>query len=93
VPFVSGYVPSVDVKLTGVVFLASVLSGSFALAWVERGSLETATGYVALLTVLLGLSVGVRAFDRASRGPAAVLDLDEQPALPTQRLNLQSDGK
>jgi hypothetical protein len=93
VPFVSGYVPSVDVKLTGVVFLASVLSGSFALAWVERGSLETATGYVALLTILLGLSVGVRAFDRASRGPAAVLDLDEQPALPTQRLNLQSDGK
>jgi hypothetical protein len=88
VAFVSGYVPSVDVKLIGVVFLASVLSGSFALAWVERGSFETAAGYVALLAILLGLSVGVRAFDYASRGPAAALDLDEQPALPTQRLDL-----
>ncbi len=48
VPFVSGYVPSADVKLIGVVFLASVLSGSFALAWVERSAFETAMGYVAL---------------------------------------------
>jgi hypothetical protein len=88
VPFVSGYVPSVDVKVTGVVFLASVLFGSFALAWVQRGAFETTTGYVALLTALLGLSVGVRAFDRGSHGPAITLDLDEQPALPTQRLDL-----
>jgi hypothetical protein len=88
VPFVSGYMPNVDVKLMGVVFLVAVLSGSFALAWVERGSFETTTGYVALLTTLLGLSVGVSLFDRASRGPAVPLDLDEEPALPTQRLNL-----
>ena len=88
VPFVSGYVPSADVKLSGVAFLAAVLSGSFALAWVERGAFETATGYVALLTVLLGLTVGVRVFDQATREPAAALDLDEQPAFPTQRLNL-----
>jgi hypothetical protein len=88
VPFVSAYVPSADVKLVGVVFLASVLSGSFALAWVERRSLESVAGYVALLTILLGLSVGVRVFDQATREPAAPLDFDEQPALPTQRLNL-----
>jgi hypothetical protein len=61
---------------------------TFALAWVERRSFETAAGYAALLTVLLGLSMGVRAFDHASHGPAAALDLDEQPALPTQRLDL-----
>jgi hypothetical protein len=36
VPFVSAYVPSADVKLTGVVFLASVLCSAFGLAWVER---------------------------------------------------------
>jgi hypothetical protein len=88
VPFVSGYVPSVDVKLIGVAFLASVLFGSFTLAWVERSAFETATGYVALLTILLGLSVSMMVFDHASRGPAVALDLDEQPALPTQRLNL-----
>ena len=88
VPLVSGYVSSPDVKARGVVFLAAVVSVSFALAWAERFALETATGYVALLTVLLGPSVGMRAFGRASLGPAVVLDLDEQPALPTQRLNL-----
>jgi hypothetical protein len=88
VPFVSGYVPSADVKLVGVVFLASVLSGSFALAWVERTAFESAAGYVALLTVLLALLVSVRVFDRSAQGSAVALDLDEQPALPTQRLNL-----
>jgi hypothetical protein len=88
VPFVSAYVPSADVKLTAVVFLASVLCSAFGLAWVERSSFETAAGYVALLTLLLGLSVGVRVFDAATRGAAVALDLDEQPALPTQRLNL-----
>jgi hypothetical protein len=88
VPFVSGYVPSADVKLRGVVFLVSILSGSFLLAWVERSAFETATGYVALLTTLLGLSVGVGVVDQASRGPATAIDLDEQPVLPTQRLNL-----
>jgi hypothetical protein len=89
-PFVSCYVASADVKLVGVAFLASVLSMSFALAWVERSAFETAAGYVALLTVLLGLSVGVRVADHASRGPAVALDLDEQPVLPTQRLHLSS---
>jgi hypothetical protein len=88
VPFVSGYVASADVKLTAVLLVASVLFGSFVLAWVERRSFETAAGYVVLLTSLLGLGVGVRAFDRASGGPAVALDLDEQPVLPTQRLNL-----
>jgi hypothetical protein len=88
VPLVSGYVPSLDVKSQGLVFLAAVVSVSFALAWAERSVLETATGYVVLLTILLGLSVGMRTFDRASIGPAVAIDLDEQPALPTQRLNL-----
>jgi hypothetical protein len=88
VPLVSGYVPSLDVKSQGLVFLAAVVSVSFALAWAERLALETATGYVALLTTLLGLIVGIRTFDRASIGPAVALDLDEQSALPTQLLNL-----
>ena len=88
IPFVSGYVPGGDVKVRSVAWLASILLGSFTLAWMERGSFETTTGYVVLLTTLLALAVGVRVFDHASREPAVVLDLDEQPTLPTQRLNL-----
>ena len=88
VPFVSSYMSGVDVKLVVVMFLLSVLIGSFALSWVERRSFETTTGYVALLTILAAVTVGVRVFDRASDAPAVTLDLDEQPALPTQRLNL-----
>ena len=65
VPFVSGYVPSVDVKLIGVEILASVLAGSFALAWVERRAFDTMMGYVALATtILLGLSGGVMVLDQ-----------------------------
>jgi hypothetical protein len=88
VPFVSGYVASVDVKLMGAVFLVSVLSGSFLLGWIERSAFESATGYIVLLTILLGLSLVVSVCDDAYRGPAVALDLDEQPVLPTQRLNL-----
>jgi hypothetical protein len=88
VPFVNGYAPSVDVKLRMVGYLVALLSGSFALAWIERLSFRTATGYVALLTALLGLSLSVAAFDRTFSGAAPTLDPDEEPPLPTQRLNL-----
>jgi hypothetical protein len=88
VPFVSSYVASADVKLNGVMFLAALLSGSFVLAWLERLSFESATGYAVLVATLLGLAVAARVFDHATRGPATALDLDEEPVLPTQRLNL-----
>jgi hypothetical protein len=88
VPLVTGYVPSLDVKSSGVLFLVAVVSVTFALAWAERMALQTATGYVALLTILLGLTASVRVLDRVSSGPAVALDLDEQPSFPTQRLNL-----
>ncbi len=68
--------------------LTSVLFGSFALALAERSAFETATGYAALLTILLAVTASVSVFDRASGGLAITLDLDEQPVLPTQRLNL-----
>ena len=88
VPLVSGYVPSLDVKSRGVLFLVAVVSVTFALAWAERMALQTATGYVALLTILLGLTASVSVLDRVSSGPAGAIDLDEQPLLPTQRMNL-----
>ena len=79
--------------------LVSALYGVFAFTlgfglffWgtqrVPAGIASVIIGSVPLLTLLLGLSVGVRVFDAATRGAAVALDLDEQPALPTQRLNL-----
>jgi hypothetical protein len=62
--------------------------GSFGLAWIERFALTAPAGYLFLVATLIGLSAGVRAFDRASRRPAAPLDLDEPSSLPTQRLDL-----
>jgi len=88
VPFVSSYMPSPDVKLNGVLFLSALLFGSFVLAWLERLSFESTTGYVVLVSILLGSAAGARAFDHATRGSAIPLDLDEEPVLPTQRLNL-----
>lgn len=87
VPFVTTEMPTIDVKLRVFGGLVMLLSVSFALAWVERWSFTTPWGYIALLTVLAGLSLVVASVSRTS-GAARTLDLDEQPLLPTQRLNL-----
>ena len=88
VPFVSGYVADLDVKLRVILFLVAVVSVSFALAWAERFALTVTAGYLTLVAIMVGLTASVMAFDRASRRPAAPLDLDELPPLPTQRLDL-----
>jgi hypothetical protein len=89
-PFASGYVPSAELKSRGVASAAVLLFVSFTLAWVERFALTAPAGYLMLVATMIGVSTGVRAVDRASRRPAAPLDLDEPPALPTQRLDLTS---
>jgi hypothetical protein len=88
VPFASSYVPSGELRSRGVVSAAALLLLSFALAWVERFALTAPAGYLMLVATLVGLSVGLRAFDRASRRPAAPLDLDEPTPFPTQRFDL-----
>jgi hypothetical protein len=87
VPFVNTSAPTLDVKLRIVGSLFVLLSLSFALAWVERWSFSSATGYPALLTILVGLSVGLAAFDHLSSATVPTVELDEE-SLPTQRLNL-----
>jgi hypothetical protein len=89
-PFASCYVPSAELKSRGIVSVAALLFVSFTLAWIERFALTVQAGYLLLVATMIGLSVGVRAFDRASRQPAAPFDLDELPPLPTQRLDLAS---
>jgi hypothetical protein len=88
VPFVSGYVPSPELKSRGVAYVAALLLVSFALAWVERFALTATLRYLALVAFMVGLSAGARAFDHAARRPAVPLDLDELSLLPTQRLDL-----
>jgi hypothetical protein len=90
VPFASGYVPSGELRSRGVAFAAVLLLVSFTLAWIERFALTAPTGYLMLVATMIGLSAGMRAFDRASRRPAAPLDLDEPTPVPTQRLDLAS---
>jgi hypothetical protein len=87
VPFVNASAPTLDVKLRVVGSLVVLLFVSFALAWVERWSFSSATGYLALLTTLAGLSLGLAVFDHLSSATAPTLDFDEE-SLPTQRLNL-----
>ena len=88
VPFVNGDVSGVDVKLRVAGSLAALLFVSFTLAFVERLSFESVTGYAMAIGIPVGLIVCLAVFDRASSRPALTLDLDEQPPLPTQRLSL-----
>jgi hypothetical protein len=88
VPFASGYAPSGELMSRGVASAAALLLVSFALAWVERFALMATAGYLTLVAIMVGLSAGVVAVDRASRRPATALDLDEPTPFPTQRLDL-----
>jgi multisubunit Na+/H+ antiporter MnhG subunit len=86
-PLASGYVRSAEPGTGGIVGAATLLLMSFALAWVERLAVTTMGGYLMLVAVLIAVTIGARAVDRASRR-APVLDLDEPTPLPTQRLEL-----
>jgi hypothetical protein len=87
VPLVSGYVRSGELRSGSVMSAAGLLLLSFVLAWLERLALTALAGYLMLVATMIGLSAGVRAFDRASPASSS-LDLDEPPLLPTQRLDL-----
>ena len=88
VPLASGYVPGGELRSLGVASAAALLFVSFALAWVERFALTGTAGYLTLVAIMVGLSAGVMAVDRASRRPATPLDLDEPTPVPTPRLDL-----
>ena len=87
-PFVSGYVPSAELKSRGAAYVAAVLVVSYTLAWIERTTLATTAYVFVLVVVMAALAACVAAFDRASRPSATALNLDEELPLPTQRLNL-----
>jgi len=88
VPFVSAYQPGVEMKSHGVLYVVLMLLLSFALAGTERLAFQTVFRYVALIGAIGGLTVAAAAFDRARLEVPPMLDLEEQPASPTQRLGL-----
>ncbi|MGH9139802.1 MAG: hypothetical protein ACRD2I_01525 [Vicinamibacterales bacterium] len=90
VPFASGYLASGELRTRAVASAMVLLLASFALAGIERFALTAPAGYLLLVTAMIGLSAGVRAFDRALPRSAVQADLDEPPSLPTQRLDLTS---
>src|SRR5262245_1506206 len=90
VPLASVYVPSPDAKAAGLLYCAGVLTVSFAVALVERGSFDDPRLYAGLLATLLGISACLRRFDRVSPTAVLELDVDEQSSLPTQRFGLSS---
>jgi hypothetical protein len=88
VPFVSGYVPSVELKSHGVLYVVTMLCVSFALALIERFALTALFRYIVLIGVAVAISAALVACDRAWRSFPLELDLEEEPPLPTQRLGL-----
>jgi hypothetical protein len=88
VPFVSAYQPGFEIKSHGIFYIVVMLVLSFALAATERLAFQTVFGYVALMSAIGGLTVAAAAFDRVRLEAPPILDLEEQPALPTQRLGL-----
>jgi hypothetical protein len=87
-PFASGFVSSGELRSRGALSLLALLLASFTLAWIERAAATTAGGYLLLVAIMAVLVAAVMTVDRAWRRPAAPLELDEPPPLPTQRLDL-----
>ena len=91
-PLASGYVPSPEFRSRAIQYVAVVLAASFILVWIERQTLDSLPAYLLFVGILAGGSAAVAAADRASRGSAAVLELNEEAALPTQRLDLAGES-
>lgn len=87
-PLASGYVPMPELRSRAILYAGVVLSASFILAWIERQTLNSLPAYLVFVGVLAGAGAAVAAADRASRASETVLELNEEAALPTQRLDL-----
>jgi hypothetical protein len=87
-PFACSYVPPENPKLLWPGGVACLLGFSYGFAQTERWALQTATSAIALGVTLGAIALLVRAIDRARRRERWPIDLDERPALATQRLGL-----
>jgi hypothetical protein len=87
-PFACSYVPIENPRLLWPVGLATVLLATYALADVERFTLQTATGTAGLGAALALIVLLVKILDRAKRGEWLPVNFDERPAPATQRLGL-----
>jgi hypothetical protein len=90
VPFVSAYIPSVELKSQAVLYVITMLCVSFALASIERSALTAISRYMVLIGIAIGISVAVAVVDRFWDNGPVDIDLEEEPPLPTQRLGLST---
>jgi hypothetical protein len=87
-PFACSYVPVENPKLVWPGGLACLLLFTYGFAQTERWALHTAPSAIALAVTLGAIALLVKAIDRAWRRERWPIDLDERPALATQRLGL-----
>ena len=87
-PFASNYVPTGNLQLLSLLYVAEFSLTVFGLAWIERLALGNSRGFLFFVAPIATLLVGIRAVHsfRGRLGPA--IDLDELPAAATQRLDL-----
>lgn len=87
-PFAASYVPIDNLKAMGVLYLVLFWCITYAFAWFERNALSKANDMATLVGVLVALFVSVRVIDNRQRRTRTAVALDELPAPPTQRLEL-----
>jgi hypothetical protein len=87
VPLVSAHLPDVDSKSHAIIYSVALLIASVLVAGIERWALDAPERLVAFLATLVALGRCLTILDRGSVAVAPPM-LEEQPSLPTQRLNL-----
>ena len=87
-PFACSYLPLENPKLVWPAGIVSVLLVTYGFAKVERWALHTAARTIALVVVLGGFALLVKAIDRARRRERRPIRFDDRPAFATQRLGL-----
>jgi hypothetical protein len=90
VPFVSAYIPSVELKSQAVLYVITMLVVSFALASIERFALTAIFRYLVLIGLAIAIIVAVAVLESFWRDGLVDVDLEEAPPLPTQRLGLRT---
>jgi hypothetical protein len=87
-PFACTYVPAENMKLLWAAGFVSFLAVTYGFASLERQALQSSTGTAALSAALGVALFTVNATDRTQRREKAIVNFNEKPAPPTQRLGL-----
>jgi len=87
-PFACSYIPIENPKFAWPAGLASLLAVTYGFATMERRALQTVIGAIVFGGTLVIMAMLVKAVDAARRHEPPLLNFDDRPSLPTQRLGL-----